>query len=274
MSAFLLIWTFLFLFASEITARDLTDRENNGLVGPVKTVMTKDDTFTTTDTYDSGGRLIQSVRGMFDNRHGLPLTFTYNYDSTGNRTSEVTSTADKTLTSKKLYSYDQRGNKIAEAEYDHPDHLRAVSVYSYDDHGNKAEEFNYLPSGLKVQRWSYVYDSNGKIVKIRYSESGAAGEKYETHHEYDEKGRLVQQLYYGHDGSFAGNAIFEYDNHGNYISKMVYAANRSISSREASTYEYDAYGNWVKKTVKQWINKEGQLRAEKDFIRERTITYY
>ncbi|MFZ1763866.1 MAG: hypothetical protein WAT99_13355, partial [Nitrospira sp.] len=94
---------------------DLSDREEDGLLGDVRSVETRESLLVQTDRYDPIGRLIERVQDGVETSQGLwPLRFAYTYDQTGRRTAEVVQDARGAVVKETRSVYDDRGNRSAE----------------------------------------------------------------------------------------------------------------------------------------------------------------
>ncbi|MFL6676160.1 MAG: transglycosylase SLT domain-containing protein [Massilia sp.] len=147
----------------------------------------------THNSYDAGGRLIESVdangnvvRYTYDaaNRtlsrtvdpDGLALTTAYQYDAKGQQVSATDANGVVTTT-----AYDLKG-QVVEQVVD-PAGLALTTRYSYDQRGNVLTVTK--PGGLGTQ---YVYDAQGRRVEEHVDPNGL---DQTTRYSYDNNGNLV-----------------------------------------------------------------------------------
>ncbi|MGB2725840.1 MAG: hypothetical protein WBC46_14845, partial [Nitrospira sp.] len=186
---------------------DLSDREEDGLLGDVRSVETRESLLVQTDRYDPIGRLIERVQDGVETSQGLwPLRFAYTYDQTGRRTAEVVQDARGAVVKETRSVYDDRGNRSAELAAWGDGTFENVSLYEYDEAHRRIRGLHF--NGVQViNRNLYAFDSAGRLVRERFERNyhyDAAGiqvimtDRFDTGYEvaivYDEQGYVREKV--------------------------------------------------------------------------------
>ncbi|MBR5666340.1 MAG: hypothetical protein IKW95_01475 [Lachnospiraceae bacterium] len=240
--------------------------------------------------YDENGLL--TVTTYFRSDGTKKTKYVYEYDSEGRKTAcrgyswdqewveqseESFEYNDETITKKNTRRADEDGMEI-----------NSITVYRKDGHILKSESINdgevvvsyeeiYSPDGLLQKVYDnggefvYFYDSSNRrktteywymgemyqeeiFVSARESEEYryVDGESYLwTRFEYDERGNRIRQINYAADGRVADDDRKEYDDEGNVTKHILYMEGNFLYWLE---YEYKGSGN----------NREGMKETEKD----------
>jgi len=289
------------------TALAETDRERDGLIGPVgavceihthgseigmrtatyydvrgnkthATVHTSDGQVYARSiyTYDSAGRLTgEDVwLPLSDSVDGWRTVYTY--DAQGRLAEKAEHWRSGDLRIKTTYLYDSNGHKIEEVRDDltYPqDVQRTRRTYRYDDAGNMIEQARYGANGPPTERETYVYDAHGRRSSTSiYEADGSLLVRYK--HVYDARGNKIEQANSGEDGIVFIRWISTYDAHGNMTRHVAQFPDGSSSWEEVGTYEYDSRGNWTKRTWSESLPGEAGSQSESAQITTRAITYY
>jgi hypothetical protein len=186
---------------------DLSDREEDGLLGDVRSVETRESLLVQTDRYDPVGRLIERVQDGVETSQGLwPLRFVYTYDQAGRRTAEVVQDARGAVVKETRSVYDDRGNRSAELAAWGDGTFENVSLYEYDEAHRRIRGLHF--NGVQViNRNLYAFDSAGRLVRERFERNyhyDAAGtqvvmtDRFDTGYEvaivYDEQGHVREKV--------------------------------------------------------------------------------
>jgi len=248
-----------------------SDREKEGLIGNVHTVVTKASPRLFVDAYDPEGKLIEQAHDVLTwaRKDPFPTRLVYTYDAKGYRTKATLYSAARTIKSITLYSNDLNGNTTAEVTTSKDGSSSTTISFVYDDRGNRTRITSF--SGDKVIA-NIVYEYDGQRNRIKEVHSGVT--ESEVHNSYDAKGRITEQLIYAADQSLRGKRIVSYDDRGNKSAETSYNKDGSVQRRATYAYEYDSVGNWIKTMTREWLNKEGQLVPGEEELEERVITYY
>jgi hypothetical protein len=251
-------------------------KEQNELIGPVRKVIHKYQSFTITDSYDPSGNLIEEVYD-FNDSSVARSKYVFTYDDQGLKKEVLHYGDDGGLVSRKLFNFSfYEDGKLAamvastDGAYNHSE------FWIYDTRGNLAERI-YFTGDYFIDK--SIFDVQGKVIyAIRYRGNAIM---FESVKHYNFKGELVESLYYKADGSLSRKDQYKYDEAGRQIEessdfykselyKNIFGLRKSLMR-----YEFDAYGNWVRQTVEQW---EDGIEITKPVLaevnQERIISYY
>ena len=266
---------------------DLSDREEDGLLGDVRSVETRESLLVQTDRYDPIGRLIERVQDGVETSQGLwPLRFAYTYDQTGRRTAEVVQDARGAVVKETRSVYDDRGNRSAELAAWGDGTFENVSLYEYDEAHRRIRGLHF--NGVQViNRNLYAFDSAGRLVRERFERNyhyNAAGTqvvmtgRFDTGYEvaivYDERGQVREKIVSDLRSRPQGRSEFRYDEQGNQNEERIFNATGQATDRKVYHYEYDVVGNWIKEALQWWDMADGRERLKQSHVRERSITYH
>jgi len=266
---------------------DLSDREEDGLLGNVLSVETRESLLVQTDRYDPVGRLIERIQGGMETSQGLwPLRFVYSYDQAGRRIAEVVQDARGELVKETRSVYDDRGNRSAELAAWGDGTFENVSMYEYDDRHRRIRGLHF--NGVQViNRNLYAFDSAGRLVRERFERNyryNAAGtqvvmtDRFDTGYEvgivYDEQGHVREKVVSDLQSRPESRSEFRYDEQGNQNEERILNAKGQVTDRKVYRYEYDAAGNWTKETLQWWEVTDGHETIKQSSVRERRISYY
>jgi len=284
------------LFVLPLGAETKTDREQAGLKGPVRTVITVTNEARGVITYNPRGDVVEEIyKGSVTEFKKL-----HAYDSQGRRTKtdyygqEEDTVAWKT----KRYTYDAKGKLIQEI-YCLSFGCDDKKVYTYDSKGNLTEEVLYYPRGDSVKvRVTHAYDSQGRRTQTTVWDAHGPGLGIgETVQKYDAKGKVTECTthYTGRKaGDEEGRLDFlpydlittnKYNSNGDIIEQTTYNTKSEPGDEDECgcppckavyEYEYDPKGNWTKQTEFSCIRtKAGKYECQKfEGETTRTITYY
>jgi hypothetical protein len=256
-----------------------TDRDREGLLGPVQQLASTSGATTTMKTFDRTGALTEAFRRVRPpaeepEAEEQVQTLVYLHDSTGKRLREMIVDPDGQQYLSRLYAHDSAGNTEAEAVYHLCGTFSALHVSSYDASGLLREELSYQFRSITKQ--VYDYDDRRTLTARRTYRNSVL--QFTTRYTHDGHGRLIGEAQLLPDGTIRSNATYQYDVHGNRISEEeVHADDPALKTTSLSTYEYDKRGNWIRRTVRQLtsaIAQGGNPLSEHQESTERTITYY
>jgi hypothetical protein len=247
-------------------------KEKNELIGPVHTAITKHRYFTTTDSYDPSGNLIERV---FDDKDSSASRskYIFTYDDQGLPKEVLHYGDDGGLVSRKLlsFSFHEDGKPAAMVAATDDGSYNHSEFWIYDNRGNLAERI-FFTGGDFVDK--SIFDVQGKVIyAIRYRGNVIL---FESVKHYNFKGELVESLYYKADGSLSRKDQYKYDEAGRQIEESSDFYKHYFGLRKSLTrYEFDTYGNWVRQTVEQWADKTDITKpVPAEVIQERIIRYY
>lgn len=286
----LLLCFFITVFAAglplPVFPAQLSDREEEGLAGAVRSVETRESLLLQTDQYDAGGRLIERIQGGNETSSGLwPLRFVYTYDRDGRRMAEVVRDARGELVKETRSVYDDRGNRSAELSAWGDGTFENVSLYEYDEAHRRTRGLHYNAVQV-VNRNLYAYDSRGRLLRERFERNyqyDAAGHQvvttdrfdvgYDVAINYDDRGHVREKVVSDLKGGRQGRSEFRYDERGSQIEERSYDAAGRLTDRKVYHYDYDAAGNWIRETFQWWDVADERETLKHSNARERSITY-
>jgi hypothetical protein len=283
-------------------ARMRTDRQAEGLVGPVRTIHIEASRFSNQYgqwveeprefvafvSYNVRGNKTEMVPGqttlvwLFE---GISLDKkVYTYDARGNLIRIVSYNPDGSLLSKTVYTYSDKKNLQQVASYNHDGSLSSKSVYAYGPQGKLTEAIYYDAWGDIVHKVVYTYDDKGHLTEeIICGSSGITGRSVHT---YDAQGRRIETTRYdlAHGAGLGIDRTVEtYDANSNILELTTYYTEKVGDeegkpilppSKRIYAYEWDAQGNWVKQTQALCTSETGKPSCEPSLATYRTITYY
>ncbi len=264
---------------------ELSDREEEGLVGLVRSVETRETLLVQTDRFDAQGRLTERIQGGLETSHGLwPLRFLYSYDQAGRRIAEAVRDGRGELVKETRFAYDD-GNRSAEVATWSDGTFENASFYEHDQAHRRTRGLHY--NALQViNRNLFAYDGTGRLMRERFERNyryDAGGNQvvrsdrfdvgYEVAMRYDDNGRIREKVVFDLAGLTQGRSEFRYDEHGNQIEERIFNADGRATDRKVYRYEYDAVGNWIIEALQWWEVRDGRETLKQFHIRERSITY-
>lgn len=265
----------------------LSDREEDGLKGSVRSVETRESLLIQTDRYDQQGRLLERVQEGRETVQGVwPLRFAYTYDQSGRRTAEVIRDARGKVVKETRSVYDDRGNRSAELAVWGDGTFENVSLYEYDDAHRRIRALHYNAVQV-INRNLYRYDEAGRISRERFERNyryDAAGQQmvttdrfdigYDVAIDYDDRGHVREKVVSDLKGRRQGRSEFRYDERGSQIEERSYDAAGRLTDRKAYRYAYDAVGNWIAEALQWWEVTDGRESITQSSLRERSLSYY
>lgn len=270
-------------------AEFLSDREINGLKGPVESVW-----FDLPDEYE---RLESATKDSIMSKR--------TYDRLGNmrggdRLIQLGEPNSEIRFGSNVYSYDEQG-RLRQVKFEvivkEGGTEERVETLEYEDRGDVTEvkrslinpplidEINsYDSSGHLLQRKSFMHYSTGDVAgtKItKYDPYGRMAEvsKFDSNDtlierlvwRYDAEGRLSEHLRFNGNGSLLSETKTSYSLDG--VETLThYDRNGEVESINARAYEYDEWGNWIRKTETTSFPHNSTAGFTKTTTR--TITYY
>ncbi len=266
---------------------ELSDREEEGLTGAVRSVETRDTLLLQTDRFDAHGRLAERFQDGLESAQELwPLRFLYVYDHAGRRTAEAVRDGRGELVKETRFAYDDHGNRSAEVATWGDGRFENASLYDYDHVHRRIRALHYNAVQV-INRNLFTYDGRGRLVRERFERnyrSKAGGNQvmrstrfdvgYEVTMRYDDLDHIREKVVVDLTGRPQGRSEFRYDEHGNQIEERISNADGRMTDRKAYRYRYDAAGNWIEETLDWWEISGGREALKQSHVKSRMITYY
>jgi hypothetical protein len=287
---FILILAGLLLWALPATPEvsvERSDREEEGLKGPVRSVETRESLLVQTDWFDPQGRLIERLQHGIETSQGLwPLRFVYSYDQAGRRTAETVHDARGELVKETRFAHDEYGHRSAEVATWSDGTFENASLYEYDEAHRLIRGLHYNAQQV-INRNLYTFDGAGRLARERFERNygyDARGRQvmksdrfnigYELVMRYDDQVRIRDKAVFDLAGLAQGRSAFQYDEHGNQKEERIFNAEGRATDRKAYRYEYDDMGNWILEALQWWAVRDGRETLKQFQIRERSLTYH
>lgn len=240
-----------------------TDKERDGLVGPVKTVEASLINFVRTDdgtveeksrpwfttTYNTDGNI--SERASYDQAGAISARYVHTYDANGRSTGyeEYAALLDKTLTipRRHVYKLNDEDRRVEYIVFESNGKVATRFVYKYDAKGNLIEEQWYAHTGILGGRTVSTFDDVGNQTS-QTSYQGDSALNWKNISKYDSNGNITESLQY-HGKTLRYKFLCSYDSKGRILEKETVEFN-SIPSALPPThspepgkviYTYDDY---------------------------------
>jgi YD repeat-containing protein len=275
------------LWAPGAYARPSSDREEEGLLGPVRLVVTQEAFLTQTDRYDAAGWLVERLQEGIQSAQRLwPLRFLYEYDPGGEGRAERVWDGRGELVKETRVVYDARGQRIAEVAAWSDGTFDNASFYTYDPEGRRVSGLHYNATAV-INRNTCSYDHQGRLIRERFARNyqyDARGQLvvtpnlfefgYEVLSTYDAQGHVREKIVTDLSGHPQTRSEFEYDERGNQIEERTYNERGTLTDHKQYRYEYDPAGNWTSENLNWYRLSEGTSRPYRTQARIRTIQYH
>jgi hypothetical protein len=240
-------------------AQKKTDRENDRLIGPVKSVRVE-----TAKLVNKSERWIE---------RGRELERVISYDSQGNMTKQTIYTDRPTVTEIE-YRYDKDGNRSENILSEGPPGASSsLGIGRTDGGGARGDGDRRVASSV---RRVFKHDADGnRIEETMYRSRGTSGRIISGifNHIYDQKQQRIETTL--SDPALVVNKwVHTYDDKGNVLETAKYTRGGYLLIKESYMfYEFDSRGNWIKKTSSKLEDrKKSYFRPEE--VTYRMISYY
>jgi len=298
----------MYALACPLNRPSKSDREADGLVGPVQTVQS--DVLRPTKIawlftiqrrmphrcvfYNQAGnktKVIHYERGSEGSeiyryhpadrlaeaiiQHNSTITRkTYTYDDSTHRVEirEEIVTKERTIRRRYISTFNDQGLQIG-AGYDDDSsiHLKAFYQYTYDDDGRVTTIQTYNEKGSRYHKLVFDYDPDGRVIaEASYGPNDTLYEQRAFNYAIDE--RTEDLLVYKDDNDLHLKDVYRYNDKDNLVEVTAYSATSAVLGRTSYTYQYDEIGNWVEKVARSWIVETG--RASSKWTEYQTIRYW
>jgi len=178
-------------------------------------------------TYDAGGR--NSGYEEYYKAATTPRRHVFLLDDRATQTEYRVYEADGTLASRFLYKYDDRQNKTEEIFYTWNGTRTGKLVYEYDDRGNQLTQTSYNQDDSISWRTVNTYDGAGR--RLQWTQFQSEILRYRIFSKYDDRGRIIEQQ------TFEFNAPPNtYVSHATIPGKVVYTYDDEKRTKEVTSY--------------------------------------
>jgi TonB family protein len=239
-----LLLCFALLFGNNSATDKKSDKEQNGLKGPVGSLRVEKASFTRENDKAVEGQRVRESKTRYSGKGQMVEMIRYNGDSISNRM---------------VFTQDPQGNTVATslerspmpastpaADSAEPQNSKKVykHVFKYDERGNRTEDAVYGEDGTLLSRDEY---------------------------RYDEKGGNYQLGSFDGKGNKTGHVNLTYDNQGMIATQFFFGPTSRLIEKRSYAYELDAQGNWIKQTTAKILDNGMTELLE---VRYRAIAYF
>lgn len=232
-----------------------SDRERDGLQGPVRTV-----------SFLAGVSLLA--------KPNQEVTVTYGRH--GWRTEQVVVDSALHLITKTVYRHDLQSRSIEAFEIT-PNGQRGTKLVTTCDPEHKAVTTKTFDQQDSLVGWKVeTIAENGRVEKaILYYGDGQV--RHKSDFKYDKDGRRIEAMEWDPHGPDETRVAFKYDSNDRIIEEISMNLDGSVRGITRLTYKLDSHGNWVERTSQLCSPRTraaGELVCDEPLTEKRTITYY
>lgn len=246
-----------------------TTRLQHDLIGPVRSVTVKKSGYSTIETYDRAGHLIDAVLDL-----SLADTATHSlfrYDHDGHLEEELALDPNGRLIFRRrsIYARDLEGRHTASVTVSDDGRFQNAEFSLYDQRGHLWEQLWVNGSTA----YKSLFDVRGRRIYSAHYRKGAL--LNELRHRYDALGRLHELVSYDDHGIVAARVTNDYDDAGRRTRSTTQTFGDARLRTWITTYEYDSIGNWIKEqTAEQSSSSQTITSSTAPIMEERMIQYY
>ena len=276
------------IFPTVVQAEWLSDKEIDGLKGPVKSVTVEvpmglekfgpkiKRLMTQESHYNEKGERIGGNRSISISNPNSWIAIgssMHIFDKMGRLSEErVPFLIDgKEKTKLFTHEYEQKDEGIEERIFRFQKTLpEEINTYDANNHITRRKRISYDTAG-ELAFWEITqYDSKGRISEIdKYDRDGTL--IYRSVITYNLDGKEKKILNYGRNGSSNGEIVTSYEPGGSEL-EIIYDANGEIKYKTTRGFKYDSYGNWISEE-ENFVSLRQPMSIQST-ITKRTITYY
>src|ERR1044072_323872 len=173
---------------------------------------------------------------------------------------------------KEVYSFDPQG-KLTNWDLYEADgrHTGTKATYIYVKGGRMSEAIHHLLGSFSYKETFYYPDERHVEATTQFHFNEKPDKEVYT---YDDKGNIVEAIFYEEDGRLRVKESYKYDGKGNPVEFAAHSPTGALLYKETHRYEFDARGNWIKRTTSEYDPDKGRLQVEPAQVAKRTISYY
>jgi hypothetical protein len=228
--------------AAAYAQRPHTDREDDGLKGPVYSVLTM-----TATLKKQGERYVEEAV--------VPAERVV-YNAEGNRVEDEWYTDDGMLVKKSAYRY-VRGEKLADG--------RVITPIIHIPNSSERVGGGMRPIS---ERYKYKYDDKGRVREMTIVEDGRVRNRVVYVYQ---SGRKETRAYDGGGPTLSYRRVDAFDAQGNLVESTTFEPGPDLVIKHTyAAYEFDARGNWVKRLKTESVPGEPEVRM----VQYRKLTYF
>jgi hypothetical protein len=270
-----------------IPAQTKTPRENERLIGPVRTMRIERQTvanaggqvkeaermFYMSETFDEKGNLTEQSLYDPEEKKENKYRWTHSYDDRGRETQTLFLDAEGRLTNTGVLAYDNKGRRVENTQINPDGSTNHIQSFLFDDRGNQIREIYRKPDGTPFHSVTRSYDEKSRVLEAIFFNGEVMDHRSVM--TYDDHGEKVSWTVYKPDGTpvlmFKKTQV--YDSRGRVTAATYYQSDNSVTSKESISYEDDSHGNWIQRTTSREVFEKNGVRVESDIF-FRTLTYF
>jgi len=243
------------LAAAAHAQKPRTDRQNEGLKGPVKSIVVE-----SAELKKQGGQYVEGPRS---------LQARATYDAEGNRTNDE-EYIDGELWTKREYRY---VGGVAVADIHQKYVLGVIPSSAATPDPKPAPPTKPPPMRRFTEKYRGKYDAAGNAVELVIEEDGRVRNRLT----YRREGGRKETRGYVEQGSekLHYRVVETFDAGGNLVGvEDITGTGHVLQKSTYGDYKFDERGNWIKRLVSDWADEGGKPRFEPARVEYRTITYF
>ncbi|MDH5741348.1 MAG: hypothetical protein OEY77_13585 [Nitrospira sp.] len=246
-----------------------TIRLKNDLIGSVRSVTVKKHGYSTTETYDRAGHLIDAVLNLSHANTATHSLFRYDHDGHLEEELALDPSGRLIFRKKSINARDLEGRHTASVTVSDNGHFQNAEFSWYDRRGHLWEQL-WVNSSTAYKS---LFDVQGHRIYSAYYRDGAL--LNELRHRYDVLGRLHELVSYDDHGLVTARVTNDYDDAGKRTRSTTQTFGDARPRTWVTTYEYDSVGNWIKEqTSEQTPSSQTTASSTVPIVEERMIQYY
>ncbi|MDH4085042.1 MAG: hypothetical protein OEV99_16190 [Nitrospira sp.] len=246
-----------------------TTRVKNDLIGPVRSVTVKKSGYSTIETYDRAGHLIDSVLDLYHANTATHSLFRYDHDGHLEEELALDQSGRLIFRKRSMHARDSEGRNTASVTVSDDGHFQNAEFSLYDQRGHLWEQL-WVNSSTAHKS---LFDVRGHRVYSAYYRKGAL--LNELKHRYDVLGRLHELVSYDDHGMVTARVTNDYDDAGKRTRSTTQTFGDARPRTWVTIYEYDSVGNWIKEqTSEQSPSSRTPASSTVPIVEERMIQYY
>jgi hypothetical protein len=223
---------------------------------------------------DRAGRVIRekSWTEVSGERRGQPTVRVVQYSRERGAVKALAYQNETQLTSVSVLYLDG-GRPVMQAHAGHRTDgtFSGLYVRKMDQCQNAFEELEYVAGAPFFER-KQIINQYRDTCRLRETTVTYPGGQY-IRHLYDDNGRVAESFQYGVHGGLEVHIVNTFNDHGDVIETVTLDSAGETKDRASVTYEYDEHGNWISRVSKATL-RGGEPLPDAGGIIRRLISYY
>ncbi len=209
---------------------------------------------------DNDGEIVRGKPFTFSEAESVEMRQPWSlfFDKKGNLVSMTLKTGEDTTLVGVVHSADDRIDNIC---WLRDNNLIGCQVIVYDEKGKVERKWKAYPESEITGFSTFYLDKDGNVIKAGYYDQNDKP-VYVVEYTRNPDGSIKEMKGIGPDGKIQHHFVdYRYNDHGLFESndmKLLYAE-ESKYPRVNTVYEYDDHGNWIKRIVRDWMMIERKI---------------